>query len=78
MATLAQAGDPARTIGVPVIYLESRTGGIVLTRIQTARDKAVDSIVVGKCGTRRVAGLLLVSVSRQMVSLAQVPVTVVP
>jgi nucleotide-binding universal stress UspA family protein len=76
--TLDKAKERARSIGVSAIHLESRTGDIVQALIETAQEKQVHSIIVGKRGTGRVAGLLLGSVSQKLVSLAPLPVTVIP
>lgn len=75
---LAKARDHARSLGASPIHLESRTGDIVQTIIDIARDKQANVIVVGKRGTGRMAGLLIGSVSQKLVSLATLPVTVVP
>ena len=74
--TAAQAR--ARSAGLTAIQLESRTGDIAQTIIEIAREKHADAIVAGKRGTGRVAGLLLGSVSQKLVSLAPLPVTIVP
>jgi nucleotide-binding universal stress UspA family protein len=76
--TLAEARMRAQNIGVSSIHLESRTGEIAQTIIDIARRRHADTIVVGKRGTGRVAGLLLGSVSQKLVSLSPVPVVVVP
>jgi len=75
---LTDARERARSHGVKMIRLESRSGEIAPTIIDVAQEKQVDAIVVGKRGMGRVAGLLLGSVSQKLVSLATVPVTVVP
>jgi nucleotide-binding universal stress UspA family protein len=75
---LTKARDRARSIGVTMIQLESRTGDIAQTIIEIAREKEADVIVVGKRGTGRIGGLLLGSVSQKLASLAPQPVTVVP
>jgi nucleotide-binding universal stress UspA family protein len=76
--TLTQARDRARGAGVPIIELESRTGEMAPAIIDVAREKRADAIVVGRRGIGQVAGLLLGSVSQKLVSLAPVPVIVVP
>lgn len=76
--TLTKARERARSAGAVAIQLDSRTGDVVQTLIDIARERGVDAIVVGKRGAGRVAGLLLGSVSQKLVSLSPVPVTVVP
>ncbi len=75
---LSKARDRARSLGSSTIQLESRTGDVAQTIIDIAREKEVVVIVVGKRGTGRIGGLLLGSVSQKLVSLAPLPVTVVP
>ena len=75
---LTKARDRARSAGIAMIQLESRTGDVAQTIIDIAREKEVDAIVVGKRGAGPIGGLLLGSVSQKLVSLAQQPVTVVP
>lgn len=75
---LTNARDRARKIGVRTIRLESRSGEVAQTIIKVARETKVDAIIVGKRGAGRVAGLLLGSVSQKLVSLASIPVTIVP
>lgn len=76
--TLKGARERARSIGVTMVELESRTGDVAQAIITIAQEKDVDAIVVGKRGAGPVAGLLLGSVSQKLVSLAHRPVTVVP
>lgn len=76
--TLTKARDRARSVGVATIQLESRNGDAARTIIEIAQEKGVETIVVGKRGTGRVAELLLGSVSQKLVSLAPLPVTIVP
>jgi nucleotide-binding universal stress UspA family protein len=75
---LTDARERARSAGVDTVLLETRSGEAAQTIIEIAREKAADCIIVGKRGAGRVAGLLLGSVSQKLVSLAPVPVTVVP
>jgi nucleotide-binding universal stress UspA family protein len=75
---LNAARERARGIGVTTILLESRTGDVTQIIVDIAQEKNVDSIVVGKRGVGRIAGLLLGSISQKIVSLAPRPVTVVP
>jgi nucleotide-binding universal stress UspA family protein len=76
--TLTKARHIARSAGADRVLIESRTGEVVETVIGVAREKEADVIVVGKRGTGRLAGLLLGSVSQKLVSLAPLPVTIVP
>ena len=76
--TLTKARDHARGIGVAMIQLESRLGEVAQTIIDIAQEKEADAIVVGRRGAGRIAGLLLGSVSQKLVSLAPLPVIVVP
>jgi nucleotide-binding universal stress UspA family protein len=76
--TLAKARDRARSLGVATILLESRTGEVSQTIIDIAQEKEADAIVVGRRGAGRIAGLLLGSVSQKLVSLAPLPVIVIP
>ena len=76
--TLTQARDRARSAGAGTIELESRSGETAPTIIDVAREKGADAIVVGRRGVGQVVGLLLGSVSQKLVSLAPLPVIVVP
>lgn len=75
---LTKARERALAAGAPAVLIESRSGHVSPTIIEIAHEKSAAGIVVGKRGTGRVAGLLLGSVSQKLVSLAPVPVTVVP
>ena len=75
---LAKSKNHARKIGVSMIQLESRTGEVAETIIEIAQEKKADVIVAGKRGAGRIAKLLLGSVSQKLVSLAPLPVTIVP
>jgi nucleotide-binding universal stress UspA family protein len=75
---VTKARDRARSIGVPTIELESRTGDVAQTVMEIAQGKEADAIIVSKRGAGRVSGILLGSVSQKLVSLAPLPVTVVP
>lgn len=75
---LTKARNYAHGVGVATIQLESRTGDVAQTIIEIAQEKGMDVIVVGKRGAGRVSGLLVGSVSQKLVSLAPLPVTVVP
>jgi nucleotide-binding universal stress UspA family protein len=76
--TLAKARERARSLGVATTLLESRTGEVAQTIIDIAQEKGAEAIVVGRRGAGRVAGLLLGSVSQKLVSLAPLPVIVIP
>lgn len=76
--TLTKARDLARSIGVTTIQLKSRDGEVAQTIIEIAQEKEANSIIVGKRGAGRIAGLLLGSVSQKLVSFAPLPVMVVP
>ncbi len=76
--TLTKARDRARGAGATTIQLESRTGEVAQTIIDIAQEKQADAIVVGRRGAGLVAGLLLGSISQKLVSLAPLPVTVIP
>jgi nucleotide-binding universal stress UspA family protein len=76
--TLAKATQRARSLGVGAIQLESRTGEVAQTIIEVAQEKGADAIVVGRRGAGRVGGLVLGSVSQKLVSLAPLPVAVIP
>jgi nucleotide-binding universal stress UspA family protein len=58
--------------------LESRHGDAVVATLDYARERQVDAVVVGKRGDGQLKGLLLGSVSQKLVSLAEMPVIVVP
>ncbi|MGB0085132.1 MAG: universal stress protein [Rhodomicrobiaceae bacterium] len=75
---LTRARDRARSIGVGTIQLESRTGDVAQTIIDIAREQEAGTIIVSKRGAGRISGLLLGSVSQKLVSLAPLPVMVVP
>jgi len=76
--TLQNARERARARGIDAVQLESRSGDIAQTIIDIAGEKKADLIIVGKRGRGGVTGLLLGSISQKLVSLAPVPVTVVP
>jgi nucleotide-binding universal stress UspA family protein len=75
---LSKARERARKAGAGAIALESRNGEIAHTVVEIANEKGASAIVIGKRGMGQVEGLLLGSVSQKLVSLAPVPVTVVP
>lgn len=75
---LTRTREQARSFGVATIELESRTGDVAQAVIEIGQEKAVDLIVVGKRGAGALTQLLLGSVSQKLVSLAPLPVTVIP
>lgn len=77
-ALLRQARERAAALGAKRIEIETRTGPVAETLLEIARDESADTIVVGKRGHGRVAGLLLGSVSQKIVCEAFCPVVVTP
>jgi nucleotide-binding universal stress UspA family protein len=75
---LTKARERARAAGADSIQLESRVGDVAEVVIEIAKEKAINAIVVGKRGAGPLERLLLGSVSRKIVTLAPVPVIVVP
>jgi nucleotide-binding universal stress UspA family protein len=75
---LTKARERARGIGVTKVQIESRHGDATQAVIDIAQEKGADLIVVGKRGTGRIIGLLVGSISQKLVSLAPIPVTVIP
>lgn len=75
---LTEGRRRALGIGTGTVQLASRAGRVAETVIEIARERGADVIVVGKRGAGQVAGLLLGSISQKLVSLAELPVTVVP
>ena len=75
---LQRAHDQATALGIKGPILESRHGDPVLSVLDYARERDVDTIVVGKRGEGQLEGLLLGSISQKLVSLAPMVVMVVP
>jgi nucleotide-binding universal stress UspA family protein len=76
---LTKAQAHARAAGAGVIILESRSGDdAAQTIIDIAQEKSADAIVTGKRGESKFAAMLIGSVSQKLVSLAPLPVVVVP
>lgn len=73
---LQEAIDFGRQKGV-TITTELMQGNIAATLIEYANDKKVDVIVTGTKGHGVLEGLLMGSVTRNLVSLARIPVLVV-
>lgn len=76
--TLSKARTRVQHLGARMVRLESRRGDAAQTIIEIAQEQKCDLIVAGKRGAGRVGGLLLGSVSQKLVSLAPLPVTIVP
>jgi len=75
---LQKARERAASLGARRVEIETRTGPVAETILEIARDEGADTIVVGKRGHGRVAGLLLGSVSQKIVCEAFCPVLVAP
>jgi len=74
----ANAEARARVLGAPAIESEVLWGDAAETILETARSEGVDTIVLGRRGHGRLAGLLVGSVSHKVVSLSPCTVIVVP
>jgi nucleotide-binding universal stress UspA family protein len=72
------AKQRATELGVSDIQLESQKGEASRWIVEIARRDRDDVIVLGKRGLGRVSGLLLGSVSQEVVSIASCAVIVVP
>jgi len=75
---LRMAKQRAIELGVSDIQLESQKGEASRWIVEIARRDRDDVIVLGKRGLGRVSGLLLGSVSQEVVSIASCAVIVVP
>jgi nucleotide-binding universal stress UspA family protein len=75
---LVDARERAERQGVSNIHTRTWTGDPAAAIIEAAKHEKADAIVVGRRGHGRLAGLLLGSVSRKLVSLAPCTVIVVP
>lgn len=75
---LRQAKEIAARAGVTTVEARTGWGDPAEVIIEMARREKVDTIVVGRRGHGRLAGLLLGSVSQKLVSLAPCTVVVVP
>ncbi len=75
---LIGARQRARRIGVTNIETQAAWGDAAEAIIAAASRIGADTIVVGRRGRGRLAGLLLGSVSQKVVTLAPCPVIVVP
>lgn len=75
---LHQAKNIAENAGVAAIDTRSGWGDPAEVIIEIARREKVDTIVVGRRGRGRLAGLLLGSVSQKLASLAPCTVVIVP
>jgi nucleotide-binding universal stress UspA family protein len=76
--TLTKARERALAAGAATVQLESCSGAVAPSVIEVAQAKSADVIVVGKRGAGHIAGVLLGSVSQKLVSLAPLPVVVIP
>jgi len=75
---LRDARERAQRLGAPGVQVQSGWGDASEVIIEIAEAQRVDTIVVGRRGRGRLAGLLLGSVSQKLVSLAPCVVIVVP
>ena len=75
--TAKQAESRARRLGAQAVETEVRWGDAAGSSIEAAKDRGVDTIVVGRRGRGRLAGLLVGSVSQKVVALAPSHVVVV-
>jgi len=75
---LSQARAIAKKLGARISKTETRNGDPAEVIMTAAQEFVADVIVVGKRGQGRLAGLLLGSVSQELVTLADRPVVVVP
>jgi len=75
---LDQARKRAKHVGVANIKLRSGWGDAAEVIIEMARREKADTIIVGRRGRGRLAGLILGSVSQKIASLAPCIVMIVP
>jgi nucleotide-binding universal stress UspA family protein len=75
---LTEARERTLRLGVAAVEIESRAGDVAQTLSDLAAAKGVDAIVVGRRGAGGVATLLLGSAAHKLVSLATLPIVVVP
>jgi nucleotide-binding universal stress UspA family protein len=75
---LREARLRAAKAGAPDVSTEVMWGDAAEALIEAARSKNADTIVVGRRGRSRLAGLLLGSVSQKVASLAPCTVIIVP
>ncbi len=76
--TLRLAKQRATQLGVRDVQVEAQRGDAAASIVEIARRDGADTIVLGKRGLGRVAGLLLGSVSQKVVTSAPCAVIVVP
>ena len=75
---LTAAKTRAERLGIDGIRLRSAWGDPAQSIIETAARESTDTLVVGRRGRGRLAGLLLGSVSQKIASLAPCTVVIVP
>lgn len=75
---LARAASIARKSGVPTVHTDAGWGDPAAQIIDAASRLKADSIVMGRRGHGRLAGLLMGSVSQKVASLAPCVVVLVP
>jgi len=75
---LERAKERAEELGAKTVHMELRTGDPAREIIEVAQEINGTMIIVGKRGCGTLAGLIVGSVSHKLVSLASVPVVVVP
>jgi nucleotide-binding universal stress UspA family protein len=75
---IAAAKNRAQRLGVANLQLRSVWGDPAQSIIKTAMSEGIDTIVIGRRGQGRLAGVLLGSVSQKLASLAPCSVIIVP
>ena len=75
---VAKASERAKSFGVAIVHTHYPRGDPAQIIIEFALTHRVDTIVVGRRGRGRLAGLLLGSVSQKLTALAPCNVLVVP
>ena len=75
---IAAAKNRAQRLGVANLQLRSVWGDSAQSIIKTAMSEGIDTIVIGRRGQGRLAGVLLGSVSQKLASLAPCSVIIVP
>ncbi len=75
---LTKARERARALSVASVEIHSLSGEVAEAINKIAKDKDVDAIIVGKRGAGGVAALLFGSTTQKLVSLATLPLIVIP